>query len=258
MYVTEPCNLPNSQSPISAKQIQLSQMGLAFGNGAIDWGNRVMDAMVKAMGGNPAGTATGGNAGVPTLGPYGGKPPALQWGGPGSAVARLPVPRSCNGVPEVVPLVTVLPVPYFVDPAPPPAPVSTPAPAPVAAPAPVPVAKDYSICNFTPLTICAAIRAGCFKAGQVDSRQLAECAASGWQGNENRFPELIAKGGWNNGAPVGLINDRPNFPNGQPRPLWGGMSGLDDADPVPWLAGLSLAVIAAGYAYTEMKRGRRR
>lgn len=260
MFVQTPCSLPNSQAPISQARIDAERRLLSAVSSSFVSGNQTLNNLVDALGGNSSATV-GGNAGVPTLGPYGGKWPALQWGGPSAQVAKLPSTVLCSGAPEVVPLLTVLPVRDFTLPAPA---VTAPRPPAAIAPAPAPAAvvpqQDPGICNYTPETVCAAIRAGCFKAGQVDDAQLAACAKSGWSGNENRFPWLIAKGGANGGARVGLVNPNPRFPDGRAPELWGGMAGFDDGDPRPIMAGFALALFAGAYVWNVIseRKGRRR
>ncbi len=229
MFLTTPCNLPNSESKIPLRVQANTLFDLEWAANAFQNGNTALYDLIDALGGNSP-YSNGGSAGVPTLGPFGGKPPALQWGGPGAAVAKLPSSNNggCIGAPAVLPLLTVLPIADFTLPPPAVKPkVITVPVAPAAAPAAV--APDTSICNFTPETVCAAARAGCFAAGQVDPRQLAACASSGWAGNENRFPALVARGGWNGGAPVGFINQSPRYPDGRAASGGGvGMNGLDE------------------------------
>lgn len=267
MFVQTPCNLQNSQSPMSARLLANTQRQIAWAAAAFNGGNAVLYDLIDKLGGNSP-YSNGGSAGVPTLGPYNGLPPAVQWGGPGSAVAALPNPNAgCIGAPEVLPLVTVLPIPDFTLPAAPKpaAPKPVPVPVPVAAPPPPPSAiptEDPAICKYTPQTVCAAARAGCFRAGQVDPRQLAACAASGWQGNLNQFPWLIARGGADNGRAVGFINEAPNFPDGRPAPsssiaTGGGMDGwVDEMDPVSAIAVMAGAIFGGAWILSKV-RGRR-
>lgn len=80
---------------------------------------------------------------------------------------------------------------------------------------PLPQSKGATICDqITAANVCEAAVRGCFAAGQVEPLQLAACAASGWQGNRNEFPALIASGGAGGGQHVGLIAPYPRMPNG--------------------------------------------
>lgn len=90
-----------------------------------------------------------------------------------------------------------------------------------------PPAAGPTICDsITPENVCEAAVRGCFAAGQVDPLQLAACAASGWQGNRNEFPGVVARGGANGGSHIGLINTHPRMPNGQPGP---GITAVNDS-----------------------------
>jgi hypothetical protein len=261
MFLTTPCNLQNSQSPISARVQARTRRDLAWAADRFESGNQALYELIDALGGNSP-YSQGGDAGVPTLGPYGGKPPALQWGGPGAAVAVLPPLNSgCVGAPEVLPLLTVLPIPAFTLPAKS-TPVASKAVTPVVVPLPTIPSEDPALCKYTPQTVCNAIRAGCFAAGQVDPRQLAACAASGWQGNQNQFPWLIARGGADGGRPVGFINENPTFPDGRPGNAGAiandGLSGFEDMDPVAVIATAAVAIFGGAWLLEKISRGRGR
>ena len=98
---------------------------------------------------------------------------------------------------------------------------------------------------------------GCFVAGQVDDSQLRACANSGWAGNLNQFPALIAKGGAQNGRRFGVLNSRPKMPNGAPAPGDGVGVGLSGLDPMQTggHAAMVLGLLLIGGAIMAAKKG---
>lgn len=151
--------------------------------------------------------------------------------------SRAPVvtPRVARRIETQTPVVVLPPAP--VQPAVTPAPV-----APPPSPARSPVCDDV-----TPSNVCSLIQRGCFRSGQVDIIQLAACAASGWGGNRNEFPGVVAAGGGNNGQYIGLLNPFPLTPGGYPGP---GVIGVNDSSQ-EWMqrqtAGMGAVARESGY-----------
>lgn len=243
MYTTQACSEPNSASPISAAAIAQQNAQLAAAAAVFDNGDTALNDLISALGGNAAGTGSAGalqgGAGVPTgatLVPNPSGAPGLVWAAPPSSGFFPPQPyyswgggRNGGGfkmgakncaLPEILPLVTVFPVPAA-------APVVAPAPinpSPVAAAAPVSPAD----CAVNADTICQAIQSGCVLSSQVSAAQLAACSRAGWVGNYNQYPALAARGGSQGGRYFGDVNLNPAPPRG--------VSGLGDtaAAPSPW------------------------
>jgi hypothetical protein len=236
MYTSQPCSYPNSQSPMPASAIADQDARIAAAGQIFDNGDSTLNNLIVALGGNPAGTGSGGAApggsGVATgstlvPGPNG----SLVWAPPPPFPFRpyFPWAGGPNGrgykrclVPEVLPLVTVLPMP-----APPAAPVAA-APIRAAAPPPPPPAAPAE-CSVNPSTICAAIQSGCVLSSQVSPAQLAACSKAGWAGNFNQYPALAARGGAQGGKYFGDVNLSPSSP--------AGLAGFGDTVPAaapPW------------------------
>jgi hypothetical protein len=65
---TEACSLPNSESPMSQSEIDGQNAFVANVGTAFDDGDDALNALIQALGGNPAGDTGTGAAGVPTTG----------------------------------------------------------------------------------------------------------------------------------------------------------------------------------------------
>jgi hypothetical protein len=122
------------------------------------------------------------------------------------------------GCPQILPLVTTIPIPQVVTPAAP-ASSSPAAPAPVVAPPTQPPAPlpDCRTGNW-----CLDIMNGCVLSSQVSQQQLMLCSQAGYAGNRNLFPAVAAAGGAGGGAFFGT-------PDPNPAPYRGsGVSGFGD------------------------------
>jgi hypothetical protein len=226
MYVIQSraCDLPNSSTPMTAERIRAQDLRMAAAARHFTGGNQTLDDLVEQLGGNPV-SALYGDAGVPTLGGAPFSPGSgLNRGGPGSPGFGPGAPGDGGGpciYPEVLPLVTVFPIPVFqtptpVTPLPPyvqPSPFgrpSTPPPVPAMRP------RDIDCDNVTAENICRLSREGCFVPGQLSQQQLYACSWAGWVGNWDMHPSVIVAGGAQNGRKFGTMNPQPVDPHGNP------------------------------------------
>ncbi len=262
------CSLPNSETPMPAAAIarqdaRMARMASIFTNG-----DDTLNNLIGSLGGNPIGAGSG-NAGVPTDGtfnPFSTIPRGNWsiagggWGGGSGVFSDRSSSETAGGsggprcVPQIVPLVTVVPIPAAVVPATASTPPRLLTPQ-VATPA-APQCADDPDCNPTPANICRNIRAGCYQQSQLSQRQLFACSAAGWQGiqmNPRRCP-----GGWNGGAAIPDLNLSPDTPTGQPFPGAPGMSGFTgEGSSVLW-GSIALGAFAV-WAVTQLdKKPRRR
>ncbi len=246
MYVldSKACDLPNSETPMSAAAIAAQNAAVGRVGSWFTAGNDALNNLIRAGGGNPP-TAAAGDAGVATTGggPGAGAvqsvyPPGYGWGVqpgglfPGTFDNLTIAAKLCSSAPEVLPLVTVLPIPVMVAPSVP-APSSVPAAGGAARPDPsdcLPVSSE---------NICRLLRDGCVVQSQVTSDQLAACARAGWSGNRNLFPWVAARGGVQNGAYFGNVNLAPLPASG--------VGGLEDFSPV--LSAVALAATIGGFLW---------
>lgn len=239
MYTQIPCAVRNSETPLTAADIAAADARLAASDAVFTNGNAVLGDLIAFLGGNPSTisgpgstdpgsnplSAVPGGAGIPT-GAYLAPAPGggVQWHPPAYPARRLfpsygdtytkrGLPARRCVVPDILPLVTVLPVPRIVSP-------------PVAGPAPIAAPPPAADCGpVTGDNICALIRDGCVLSSQVSPAQLAACSAAGWAGNRNMYPAIAARGGAQNGKYFGDVNLNP--------PAASGMSGLGDAAVTP-------------------------
>ena len=156
-------------------------------------GNQTLNNLVTRLGGNASADPAvllSGDAGVPTTGNF-----TPTWLPPLSTRGRTPgggsrsngskrVLPACN-FPEVLPLLTVFPVPVAVQPAPRPAPPPPVAPLPVPAPAPPPVRAPAANCRTG--NVCLDIANGCIRSDQVSPEQLFACSQAGYAGNRDLY-----------------------------------------------------------------------
>jgi hypothetical protein len=275
MYVTDnlACSLPNSETPMPAAAIDSQNRRMAQRAVSFTSGDATLNALIEALGGNPIG-AEWGNAGVPTTGTF--DPfstiPRGNWAtggslgnGPSGSGAGSP---PC--VPQIVPLMTVVPIPTAVVAPTPANPVPrrltpvVPAPAaPVSAPAPAAApCVDPADCAPTPETICRNLRGGCYAPGQVSDLQTQLCAMAGWSG---RSPARYCGAGWNGGARIPDMNRAPLTPGGQSlvgvNPLFeqlgAGMSGFTGGDGSAVLWGSIALGAFLFWAVPQFAKGRR-
>jgi hypothetical protein len=268
MYVSDSqaCNLPNSETPMSADAISAQDAYIALVGSSFTNGNATLSAVMQALGGNSIDDLSAGNAGLPTTGAGG-----FPWF-PGPSVPN-PFPVSDQGTPvgsgagggsttqtaaacvppRVIPLVTVIPVPAVKTPAA----VTVPKPA-ASLPQPAAVSSGrkripQSSCRTG--NICLDIRNGCVLASQVDPAQLLACSQAGYAGNLNLYSQFIIDG---TDAPLGT--PMPNPPPFDPsmnsnRP---GLSGLGTAPSGGAWLGAGLGLAALFWLGTAMqKRGSR-
>lgn len=145
--------------------------------------------------------------------------------------------------PPVLPAQTIFPIPLV-----PPAPVPVrppvgPLPPVVGPPAPAPV--DPEMCReVNGGNICRLLRDGCVSQNQTTMEQVYLCSAAGWAGNRNLYPEVLARGGAQNGKYFGLLNGAPDPPTGADVAAVG-MSGLDLSSGGASLLCFGLAAFAA-------------
>lgn len=254
MYVpfASQCTEENSATPMTAARIAAQDARVAAVGNQFWRGNHILDVLDVVLGGNSIGQIpgavdryTGGAVGPP----------------PGSGPGESPSGRGAKGsgpfensrrvgcpAPQVLPLLTVFPIP----PAPRPAsklppPVAPPSPhlAPPA-PAPPPPVTQAS-CRTG--NICADLRAGCVLQYQVSPEQLLACAMAGWSGNQNRYPSIAAR----SDLPfLGSVDLNP--------PAATGVSGLgaDDLATSSLWAGIALLGFAAWATFEISKPARRR
>ncbi len=263
MYVPDSaaCSLPNSATPMPQSAIDAQNARMAARGQAFVDGNAALNGILAALGGNPIGSPQG-NAGVPTVGssfdPYAVTPfplpaanPVTPTGATGAGSGAGGGSASC--VPELIELVTVVPIPTVVTPTRTYIPAPTPAPGPAPVPQVVPTQKpaaaaancvDPPECAPTPENICRLITEGCVSTNQVSKAQMLACAWSGWTGLMTK-KGMCSINGWNHGEYLGTMNPKPlnraglyydppavyqaaidagmNVPNGQPAP---GVSGV--------------------------------
>ena len=220
MYSRIPCALPSAVTPINADS--LANYPTVIG-AAMSYGYDSFKEIIEKLGGVWPGSSAWGDTAA-------GGGSSSGTGTRGAGVLGPGKSQSCGGVVlQEYPGSYMPPAPVLV--APPPAAVLTPPQArAVTQPAPAPAipASDPPICmNINAETVCEAAQRGCFAAGQVDQAQLMACASAGWQGNRNEFPYVVARGGANGGARVGLLNRNPRGPGGRMSEApWMGLNGL--------------------------------
>jgi hypothetical protein len=197
------------------------------------FGGKWLPVSPLAMGANPG--AASGEIVAPGSGP-----------GVGSAPPASPAGVACV-YPEVKPLQTVFPAKAAVH-----APNGVATVAPMSAPAPARSKADPALCaNITPDNVCEAARAGCFLFAQLDPQQWLACAQAGWSGNQNLYPDVLLRGGAQNGKYFGMVNANPKSAAGS-LPNAPGLGGLSDIPGGLWIAGAALLGIAM-----ISKKGRR-
>ncbi len=304
MYVSDSaaCSLPNSATPMPQSAIDAQNAYMAARGQAFTKGNDALNGLLVALGGNPIGSPQG-NAGVPTSGgafnPFAVTPFPLPAANPvtsgGAGAGSGAGGGSVSCVPELIELVTVVPVPTVVTPTRTYIPAPTPAPGPAPVPQVVPTQKptpaaaaapcvDPPECAPTPENICRLITEGCVSTNQVSKAQVLACAWSGWTGLMTK-KGMCSINGWNHGEYLGSMNLKPvnraglyydppavyqaaidagvNTPNGSPAP---GVSGIvGDALTGPgasWVWGSIGLAAAAFYLAAQLdkkpsRRGRR-
>jgi hypothetical protein len=183
------CSEFSSESPMPADWIASQDAYIASVGRRFTDGNRALNELVVSMGGNPpaAGGFQPGNAGVPTRGrPLLVNPPGVGPGNPWLYRTPAPRARASDCPPPAAAVALMAPIVFS------PPPTSVPAASPIpAGPAP---ARRRTQAECRTGNICRDLRDGCVAQSQLSPQQVYACSASGWVGNRNLYPDVLAYG----------------------------------------------------------------